>query len=152
MLRLTVNRSRCTGCRFCESACVVGHSPDYSLGKARIRIGQAAIDDLTFDVEVCRQCSVCPPLDACPTGALQRDRATGILDLDPGQCPDGCRLCAEACHLGAFHAGEGGLILCDLCDGAPECVKACYTEALFVSEYRLTERGLGKRAAAGSPR
>jgi hypothetical protein len=31
--------------------------------------------------------------------------------------------------------------------GDPECVKVCYTEALFLSDYRLNERGLAKRAA-----
>lgn len=152
MLRLTVNRSRCTGCRFCESACVFGHDPDASLTKARIRIGQEAIETLAFAVEVCRQCSVCPPLAVCPTAALQRDADTGVLHLDPAQCPAGCRLCAEACHLGAFHDGGDGLVMCDLCGGDPECVKVCYTEALFLTQYRLTERGMAKRAAGASPR
>ena len=150
MLRLTVNRSRCTGCRFCESACVVGHDPDASRATARIRIGQEAIGALAFDVEVCRQCSVCRPLDACPTSALRRDPTTGVLHLDPAQCPAGCRLCAEACHLGAFHDGGDGFLMCDLCGGDPECVKVCYTEALFLTQYRLTERGMAKRAAGAS--
>lgn len=152
MQRLTVNRSRCTGCRFCESACAFGHDREFSLTKARIRIGQEAIDDLGFNVNVCRQCSVCPPLDVCPTFALTRDPMTGVLHLDAARCPSGCRLCAEACHLGAFHDGGDGLIMCDLCDGDPECVKACYTEALFLSEYRLTDRGMGTGAAAARPR
>jgi Fe-S-cluster-containing hydrogenase component 2 len=152
MLRLTVNKSLCTGCRFCESVCAFGHCHEYSLRKARIRIGQEAIDELRFNIDVCRQCAVCPPLGACPTSALARDPDTGVLHLDPERCPAGCRLCVEACHLGALHDGGNGLILCDLCGGDPECVKACYTEALFLSEYRLTERGLAKRAAETAPR
>jgi Fe-S-cluster-containing dehydrogenase component len=57
----------------------------------------------------------------------------------------------EACPLHAIWSGTDGLILCDLCGGDPECVKVCYTEALFVREYTLTPRGLGKqgRAPAG---
>lgn len=145
MLRLTVSRARCTGCRFCESACASGHDRPFSPARARVRIGQAAIDDLAFDVGVCRQCAVCPPLGACPTSALTRDPSTGVLHLDPARCPSGCRRCADACHLGAFHAGPDGLLLCDLCGGDPLCVKACYTEALFTTEYRLTERGLGRQ-------
>ena len=31
--------------------------------------------------------------------------------------------------------------------GDAGCVKVCYTEALFLSDYRLTERGLARRAA-----
>lgn len=151
MLRLTVSRSRCTGCRFCESACAFGHVRQAALTLARIRVGQEAIEEPAFAVEVCRQCSVCPPLEVCPTGALSRDPATGVLHLDPARCPEGCRLCAEACHPGAFHDGADGLILCDLCGGDPACVKACYTEALFLSEYRLTARGMGRRATEVTP-
>jgi Fe-S-cluster-containing hydrogenase component 2 len=152
MLRLTVNKSLCTGCRFCESVCASGHAPEFSLSHARIRIRHEAINELSFNVHVCRQCSVCPPLSACPTSALARDPDTGILHLDLARCPSGCRLCAEACHLGAFHDGGDGLILCDLCGGDPACVKVCYTEALFPSEYRLTARGMAKRAAEPSAR
>jgi len=152
MLRLTVSKARCTGCRFCESACAFSHAQGYALREARIRIGQEAIDNFSFSVNVCRQCSVCPPLAVCPTGALTRDPDTGVLHLDPEQCPAGCRLCAQACHLGALHDGANGLILCDLCGGDPECVRVCYTEALFLSEYRLTERGLAKRASGTAVR
>ena len=148
MLRLTVNRSRCTSCRFCESVCAFGHYRETLLRKSRIRVSQAAVEEPSYTINVCRQCSTCPPLKLCPTGALTRDPETGILHLDPQGCPSGCRICADACHLGAFHDGGDRLILCDLCGGDPECVRVCYTEALFLSEYQLTERGMGKRQVA----
>lgn len=152
MLRLTVNKSRCTGCRFCESVCAFGHFHEVSLGKARIRLRHEAIDEPSFNVNVCRQCAVCPPLGVCPTSALARDPQTGVLHLDPERCPSGCRRCVDACHLAAFHDGGDGLIMCDLCGGDPECVKVCYTEALFLSEYRLTARGMATQATETSPR
>jgi len=148
VLRLTVSKSRCTGCRFCESVCTFSHHLKTQLENARIRIRQGVVEDPSHTLNVCRQCATCPPLDACPTSALTRDPETGILHLDGVLCPAGCDLCVEACPLGAIHHAMDGLTLCDLCGGDPECVKVCYTEALFVSEYRLTERGLGKRAAA----
>lgn len=148
MLRLTVSKSRCTGCRFCESVCTFSHNLTTQLENARIRIRQSAVEDPSSTLSVCRQCATCPPLDACPTPALTRDPETGILHLDSALCPPRCDLCVGACPLGAIHHAIDGLALCDLCGGDPECVKVCYTEALFVSEYRLTERGLGKRAAA----
>ncbi len=152
MLRLTVRKSVCTGCRFCESVCAAGHAREFSLRAARIRVSQETITEPTFAVHVCRQCAVCPPLAACPTGALTRDARTGVLHLDPARCPAGCRLCVGACHLGAFHEGGDGLVVCDLCGGEPECVKACYTEALFVSEYELGRRGAGRAARATTAR
>jgi Fe-S-cluster-containing hydrogenase component 2 len=152
MLRLTVRKVQCTGCRLCESVCAAGHAPAFSLREARLRIAQETITEPSFTVSVCRQCAVCPPLAACPTGALTRDARTGVLHLDPARCPTGCRLCAEACHLGAFHEGGPGLILCDLCGGDPECVRACYTEALFLSEYQLSGRARARPALERSPR
>ena len=152
MLRLTVRKFQCTGCRFCESVCAAGHAPAFSLGAARLRISQETITEPTFAVNVCRQCTVCLPLAACPTGALTREARTGVLRLDPARCPAGCRLCAEACHLGALHDGGHGLILCDLCGGDPECVRVCYTEALLLSEYQLPARGPARPAREPSPR
>jgi anaerobic carbon-monoxide dehydrogenase iron sulfur subunit len=151
MLRLRVDRNKCTNCRFCESACAFTHERQTVLRNSRIQIVQRAVEDQTYAVNVCHQCSLCPPLDVCPTGALARDPRTGVLSLDHAQCPPGCRLCVGACPLDAIWKGTDGLILCDFCGGDPECVKVCYTEALFVREYTLTARGRGKRAATPVP-
>jgi len=147
MLRLRVDRNKCTNCRFCESACAFTHVGQTVLKDSRIEVVQQAVEDQSYAIGVCHQCSLCPPLDVCPTGALTRDPRTGIIHLDRALCPPGCRLCVPACPLAAILDGTAGLILCDFCGGEPECVKVCYTEALFVREYTLTPRGLGKHAA-----
>jgi Fe-S-cluster-containing hydrogenase component 2 len=146
MLRLRVDRGKCTNCRFCESACAFTHTGQTVLKNSRIEILQRAVEDQSYAIHVCHQCSLCPPLDVCPTGALTRDPRTGVVHIETAKCPPGCRLCVDACPLHAIWAGTGGLILCDFCGGDPECVKVCYTEALFVREYTLTPRGLGKLA------
>jgi|GEM_PF-701071 len=146
MLRLRVDRGKCTNCRFCESACAFTHTGQTVLKNSRIEVVQRAVEDQSYAIHVCHQCSLCPPLDVCPTGAMTRDTRTGIVHIDTAQCPPGCRLCVDACPLHAIWAGTEGLILCDFCGGDPECVKVCYTEALFVREYTLTPRGLGKLA------
>lgn len=151
MLRLTINKSRCTGCRFCESVCAFGHFTQTLLTRSRIQIRQEAVEDPTYAINVCRQCSVCHPLNVCPTGALSRDTQTGVLALDNDRCAPGCRLCVEACHLGAIHDPGDGLIVCDLCGGDPACVRVCYTEALFLSDYQLTARGMGRQALMEQP-
>lgn len=147
MLRLRVDKGKCTNCRFCESACAFTHYGQTVLLNSRIQVLQQAVEDQFYTLNVCRQCSLCEPLNVCPTGALSRDPQTGILHLDNGKCPPGCRLCVAACPLDAIYHGTNGLILCDLCGGDPACVRVCYTEALFVREYTLTPRGLGKQAA-----
>jgi len=40
---------------------------------------------------------------------------------------------------------------CDLCGGDPACVRVCYTEALFLSDYQLTARGMGRQALMEQP-
>jgi Fe-S-cluster-containing hydrogenase component 2 len=146
MLRLRVDRNKCTNCRFCESACTFTHYRQTVLKDSRIEIIQRAVEDQSYTINVCHQCSLCPPLDACPTSALTRDPRTGVVHLNAALCPPGCRLCVPACPLGAILEGTAGLILCDFCGGDPACVQVCYTEALFLREYALTARGLGKRA------
>jgi Fe-S-cluster-containing dehydrogenase component len=146
MLRLRVDRTKCTNCRFCESACAFTHVGQTVLKNSRIEVLQAKVEDQSYAINVCHQCSLCPPLDVCPTGALTRDPQTGIVHIDNAKCPPGCRLCVDACPLDAIWHGTDGLILCDFCGGDPACVKVCYTEALFVREYTLTPRGLGKLA------
>ena len=146
VLRLRVDKNKCTSCRFCESACAFTHHRQTVLMNSRIQVIQRAVEDQSYTLKVCHQCSLCPPLDVCPTGALTRDPRKGIVYLDSGKCPPGCRLCVEACPLGAVCDGTDGLILCNFCGGDPECVKVCYTEALFVREYTLTARGMGKPA------
>ena len=146
MLRLRVDKNKCTNCRFCESACTFTHYRQTVLKDSRIEIIQRAVEDQSYTVNVCHQCSLCPPLDVCPTSALTRDPRTGVVHLNGALCPPGCRLCVPACPLGAILDGTAGLILCDFCAGDPACVQVCYTEALFVREYTLTPRALGKHA------
>lgn len=157
MLRLRVDKNKCTNCRFCELACAFTHYRRTVLKDSRIAIIQRAVEDQSYTINVCHQCSLCPPLDVCPAGALTRDARTGVVHLNGALCPPGCRLCVPACPLGAILEGTAGLILCDFCAGDPACVQVCYTEALFVREYALTPRGLGKHGgtpgglAAGTP-
>lgn len=51
--------------------------------------------------------------------------------MDESKCI-GCNWCLNACPFGAInlHLARGTAIICDLCEGEPECVAACPFEAL----------------------
>src|SRR5260221_67863 len=69
----------------------------------------------------------------------------GVPRVDPTRCPDGCRLCAEACPTDAITVAGGGVAL-DLgrCIFCPECVEACPEGAItFTDDYRLAARTRG---------
>ncbi|MGQ9515551.1 MAG: 4Fe-4S binding protein [Thermoproteota archaeon] len=51
---------------------------------------------------------------------------TGAVNVDASKCT-ACGLCIKACPGSVPHIHPGGnyIIICDLCGGEPECVKAC---------------------------
>jgi len=75
----------------------------------------------------------------CPGGALTKNEQTGVVEWDESRCI-GCRMCTQACIFAGvtYNPASGRVMKCDLCQGDPECVKACSRGAL---EY-LTAAGL----------
>jgi len=66
----------------------------------------------------------------------------GVPKIDPTRCPDGCRVCAEACPTDAIVVADGHVRL-DLgrCIFCPECESACPEGAItFTDDYRLAAR------------
>ena len=74
----------------------------------------------------CVQCEDYPCVEACPVEALSIDSKTGAVLLHKEECP-GCGQCVEACpgRVPHMHPEENFILICDLCDGDPQCVKVC---------------------------
>jgi Fe-S-cluster-containing hydrogenase component 2 len=91
------------------------------------------IDELGMDYPIfCRQCPECPPIQECPTKALQRNE-NGVVFLEKIDCI-GCGNCVTACLFKAIKMADSKPVICDLCGGNPICAKRCPTNALVYEE------------------
>lgn len=125
---------KCSGCRRCEVACSLHHENTIWPEASRIRVFM-----LVPGVEipqVCAQCHDYPCVESCPVDALSVDEKTSAVIVDREECTS-CGLCIEACpgRIPFIHPGDDKATICDLCDGDPECVKACLAgnwDALWV--------------------
>ncbi|MEZ0346829.1 MAG: 4Fe-4S dicluster domain-containing protein [Infirmifilum sp.] len=115
---------RCSGCRLCEVSCSLKHEGTVWPEASRIRI-----IELYPGVDVphtCAQCRDYPCIKACSYGALRTDNTTGAVLVDEAKCVS-CGDCVRACpgKVMRLHPRTRKAMVCDLCGGEPECVKAC---------------------------
>ncbi len=127
---LSIDISKCTGCRACEYACSFVHTGAFNRWDSRITISHF-LEDFIFIPSVCTQCEEAYCVKVCPTQALSKNRETGVVEFDPNRCIV-CKQCIMACPWGSIKLNHTGreIIKCDQCGGDPECVKVCQAKAL----------------------
>ncbi|MCX8183526.1 MAG: 4Fe-4S dicluster domain-containing protein [Crenarchaeota archaeon] len=118
------NYEDCSGCRRCEIACSIHHEGRIWPEASRIRVFM-----LIPGVEIphlCFQCEDYPCVETCPAGALSVNSRTGAVEVDAFKCI-GCSLCVNACpgRVPHLHPEGNNIVICNLCDGEPACVKEC---------------------------
>lgn len=122
-------RENCTGCRACEYACSMQH--EKAIRPSVSRIYTTRYRDIIDVTSICWQCDDTPCIKACPTTpvAIKLDPKTkAIKFIDDKTCLGAkCNKCIEACPSKFLrrHPDTGWPLFCDMCDGDPECVKAC---------------------------
>lgn len=132
----------CVGCHTCSVACMDQNDIDVERDRLMYRhveqvekiiAGQQRIGHVSL---ACMHCNDAPCLDACPSGALTRDIASGSVIVRDELCI-GCRACAMACPFGVPRFGaDGTMRKCDGCYARirfgelPACVELCPTHAL----------------------
>ncbi len=133
MKTIMVNPEKCAGCRLCELVCSLKNAGEFNPAKARIHV--IGFDEVFALPVMCLQCETPHCAIVCPTNAITRDAATGVVQVAGERCA-GCKTCMLACPFGniAVSAEEGVAVKCDTCQGDPECVAICPTGALQFKE------------------
>ena len=138
MKRILVNVDRCSGCRRCEMICSFSHENAFGSSISRIIVKKE--DIFGFDLPiVCWHCDPCSAMENCSSKALER-REDGIIFVNEKKCV-GCGKCLKTCIMGAIrlHPRNNIPLICDQCDGKPQCVEKCPTKALTYMEIEMQQ-------------
>jgi carbon-monoxide dehydrogenase iron sulfur subunit len=127
---LSMDYTKCHGCRACERACSMRAQIDGDALQPRITCFVFELEGRGISIG-CQHCQNAPCLTVCPEGAIYRDEKFNRIMVNHDRCI-GCRMCIAVCPFGAmdFDKKSRRIIKCDLCDGDPLCVKLCSYGAL----------------------
>jgi Fe-S-cluster-containing dehydrogenase component/CRP-like cAMP-binding protein len=141
---MLINLDRCTRCDDCVRACAATHDNNPRF------VRQGPKHDQLMVANACMHCVDPVCMIGCPTGAIGRDQATGVVRINDQTCV-GCSTCANSCPYNAIRMVEirdtAGVIYldeatnqpilkatkCDLCSDqltGPACQHACPHDAL----------------------
>ena len=140
---MVIDLERCVRCDDCVKACALAHDGNPRFVRHGQRHGRHMI------ANACMHCADPVCMIGCPTGAIQRDAATGNVVINDATCI-GCATCANSCPYDNIRMAEirwprgelrrhdtGMPVLkatkCDLCielPGGPACQRACAHDAL----------------------
>ncbi|WP_028116484.1 DMSO/selenate family reductase complex B subunit [Ferrimonas senticii] len=146
-----VDTRKCSGCKTCQVACKDKNELNpkvlwrrvYEYGGGRFSIldsnkGTYTNNVFAYNVSIsCNHCGDPVCLAACPTGAIHKRQANGLVVLDSSICI-GCESCSKACPYDApqLDATQGVMTKCDGCyelveqGKKPLCVTSCPLRAL----------------------
>jgi Fe-S-cluster-containing dehydrogenase component len=154
---MLIDLDRCTRCDDCVRACAATHDNNPRFIRNGQRHGPFMI------AHACMHCADPVCMIGCPTGAIGRDTASGIVRINDLTCI-GCSTCANSCPYSNIQMVEvrdsyGAIVIdeatqqpihkatkCDLCAdqvGGPACQRACPHDALV----RMDLGNLGELSA-----
>jgi Fe-S-cluster-containing dehydrogenase component/CRP-like cAMP-binding protein len=149
---MLIDLDRCTRCDDCVRACAETHQGNPRFVRTGPIVGHHMV------AHACMHCTDPVCLIGCPTGAIGREHATGVVQINDDTCI-GCGTCAQSCPYDnirmveifddAFRqqVDERQLPIlkatkCDLCvdqSGGPACVNACPHDAMVRINMRETD-------------
>ncbi|HMT13296.1 MAG TPA: 4Fe-4S dicluster domain-containing protein [Aestuariivirga sp.] len=153
------NNVDCIGCRACEIACKDknGLAPGPRFRRVQYIEGGTYPQVYAYKVNMsCNHCAEPACLPTCPTGAIFKRQADGIVDIDSTLCI-GCRRCEAACPFGApqYDPDENVVKKCNMCvdemdaGRRPYCVMACMMRVLDVGPIDKLRDGTYETKARG---
>ncbi len=144
---LMIHTDKCTGCRNCELACSFFHEGDFRPRASRVHVYSWEREGVSVPM-MCQQCDSAACVAVCTTGAMHRNKATGLVEYEQPKCI-GCRMCVQACPFGnaVYDAVTASILKCDLCGGQPECVQMCPNGALEFVDDTISTRARTKAFA-----
>ena len=146
MKRIIAIEEACMGCGLCEVYCTVQHSKTKDIIKAFNKETPKPISRVRLEVHKpisfaiqCRNCEDAPCVTACLSGAMTKDKETGLIKHNKDKCI-GCWTCVMVCPYGALKKNVSGRVVakCDLCQEleSPTCVANCPNRALVIKEVK----------------
>lgn len=129
-MRISVDLSKCRGCKSCELICSSRFEKAFNPKKARLRILSEGLPE-KFTINICQQCMDLPCAQQCPVKAISMGISLSIVEVNEDLCT-GCGVCVNVCPYGAIfiHPVTNKAIKCDVCKGNPLCVEICPFAAL----------------------
>ena len=132
MKRIKIDRDKCVGCLTCTTACIVSHDAEDT--RSRITIDSNGKYAPIF----CRHSDRPECGYSCMTGALSKNKETGLVEYDKNRCAS-CYMCIMACPYGVLKADkrrQKEIMKCDACKdkGSPQCVAKCPMAAITLEE------------------
>lgn len=127
---MLIDYDSCSGCQSCVLACSMTKTGVFSPSRSRVTIKKWENQCLSIPV-LCVHCDSPPCASVCPTSAISKNPEIGIVEINQDLCT-GCRACAAACIFTpeTVHFVDDKAILCDLCNGNPQCSQICQQKAI----------------------
>ena len=149
----------CIGCQACEVHCKTNKGLGAGPAPCKIvavgPVAAAPAPRVRFVFLPCFHCADAACLNACPTGAVRRRDADGIVFIEASVCI-GCKSCIVACPWGAaqWDPETRKAVKCDLCKDRldaglqPACVTKCVKGCLSLSKAAALPDDRRRRHAA----
>lgn len=155
--KILIDKERCINCYTCEVACKQEHNLPVGPRWITVQtIGPKRVGDtlrMDFMPILCMHCAEPACLNACPEKAIYK-REDGIVLINEDACT-GCKLCMDACPVGAmqYFEDKGKACKCTYCVGRidagkiPACVNSCPTHAMKFGDANEVALGMRQKAA-----
>jgi Fe-S-cluster-containing dehydrogenase component len=124
------DKEKCVYCEMCSGVCSLSKLEQIKPSAACIRIARDTAQSFgQLSCSVCDMSHERACIDACPAEALSYDEQAGVVRFDAELCTM-CESCLDACPNVGIDREAERIMICDLCNGDPLCVKWCPEGAL----------------------